>query len=97
MPMEQIAPRPEDVAAAMALVNENPRLKNDAIIRQAIEKGIGANGQPISLDRFVETRGAFLELEAARKKLQEARDTDPETFDAIVVSSVRPDLEKYIN
>ena len=32
---------------------------------------VNHSGQPINLDRFVETRGAFLELEAARKKLQE--------------------------
>lgn len=91
------SPRPEDIQAAMALVDEHPLLKNDPITRNAIEKGIGANGKPVNLDKFVETRGAFLELEEARRKLKEIGDEDPDILDAIVVSSVRPDLEKYIN
>ena len=95
--MEQSLPRSEDIEAAMALVNEHPLLRNDKITKRAIERGTGANGMPVDLDRFVETRGAFLELEDARKKLQRARDTDPGILDAIVVSSVRPDLERYLD
>jgi hypothetical protein len=85
----------ESVEAAMALVAEHPLLKKDPIIMRAIKDGIGANGKPIKrLGEFVESRGAFLELEEARKKL---RGVNPEILDAIVVHSVRPDLERYIN
>lgn len=96
MTMEQISSKPEDVQAAKALANEHPLLKDDPITKQAIEKGIGANGQPVDLDKFVETRGAFLELEEAIKKLKKATIDDPDIIDSIVVSSVKPEVEKYL-
>lgn len=93
---ENLQSNNENVEAAMALINEHPLLKNDPLTKQAIEKGIGANGKPIDLDKFVQTRGAFLELEYAMKKLKRASVEDPEILDAIVVSSVKPEIEKYL-
>lgn len=95
---QQPASRPQDIDAAIALINEQPLLREDPITRRALEEGIGANGKPITdLAHFVEARGAFLELESAANRLRKARGLNPEILNAIVVSSVKPEVEKYIN
>lgn len=90
--------RPEDIEAAVALVEEHPLLKDDAITRRAMKDGIGADNKPIDdFAKFVEGRGAFLELFEFRDKLRKLRDGDPEILGSIAESSLRPDLENYIN
>jgi len=97
--MENVQPsRPEDHDAAMALIIEHPLLKDDPITKRAVEQGIDANDNPLKdLAEFVQARGAFLELTSARDRLRNLRDGDPELLNSVVTSSVRPDLEHYLN
>ncbi|KKQ77953.1 MAG: hypothetical protein A3A96_04240 [Candidatus Zambryskibacteria bacterium RIFCSPLOWO2_01_FULL_39_39] len=97
--MEQIdneknVPRPEDIEAAMLLIKEHPLLRDDLLTKQVLERGIGGHGKPVNIDEFVETRGAFLELEQLKDRLQTIKNGNPNVYEAAVVHSVRPDTEK---
>lgn len=92
-----MTPGSEDVIAAMALAKEHPILKDDPITKRAFEEGVDASGNPVNWPKFVQGRGAFLEMESARNRLKRMIDEDPELANSIVVNSVRPDLEKFIN
>jgi hypothetical protein len=88
MNLEQQPSKQQDLEAAIALMKEYPLLKNDGLTKQVLETGIGGNGKTIEdLDKFVMTRGIFLELENIKK-------SNPDLYDAAVIHSVRPDQEK---
>lgn len=92
--MEEFSPRPEDTEAAMALINEHPLLKEDSYTKRVIETGLADNGKPIDIGDFLAARSAVLEIKAAADRMDEIKIKNFDAYDAAVINSVRPDLEK---
>lgn len=79
-------------------VTTHPSLTGDEITERALNEGIDAREREIAnIKTFLEARDAFLTIENAKRKLQMIKAGDPEILNAVVVNSVRPDLEKWLN
>lgn len=82
--------RQEDQDAAMNLIQESPWLRDDTYAKKVVEEGKIDSGREFDLGNFLAVREAIL-------KLNHFKETDPTTYDAAVVNSVRPDAEKWLN
>ena len=90
--MEEANVNPSDQEAAMAIINGHPFLSHDNYARKVVEDGGKvASGKIVDMRDFLTAKGAILEMDAIKEK-------DPIAYEAaMVVSSVRPDVEKWIN
>lgn len=96
MSMEEF--KPEDQEAALALINEHPLLSQDPYAKRVVESGLADNGEPVTdIGNFLAARAAWLDKESAEVRLAASENKDKKSYDAAVISSVRPDLEKFIN
>ena len=93
MSMEN-SPKQEDVEAAMNLINEHHFLSMDGYAKRVAEKGVADNGDPVDVGNFLAARAAWLEKQDAEVRLAAAEEKDSKSYDAAVISSVRPDLEE---
>ena len=93
MSIEQMAPRPEDIQAAMALINENPLLSRDPYAKRVAESGQADNGETVDVGDFLSSRVAVLEKWDAEARLLASERKNKRAYDAAVISSERPDLE----
>lgn len=86
--------RPQDVEAARALLEENEFLRKDPYARRVVEAGgVVDNGEVVDLGDFLSARLGI--LEENKEKMAAAKTRNPQAFQkAMVVSSVRPDLEE---
>ena len=91
MSMERMGElRPEDQNAARDLLMADAFLRNDPYAQRVVETGKADNELSIDVGDFLAARSAYIQQELAKEKLSKI---NPEMV--TVVSSVRPDLEKY--
>jgi hypothetical protein len=95
MSMEEMnnGPRPEDVEAAKALMQEDPLLSRDPYTQRVVETGTADNGEVIDIGNFLSARSAVLKKWKAEAQLAAAERKDHKSYDAAVVNAERPDLE----
>jgi hypothetical protein len=93
-PQEPLTP---DQEAAFALIRENDLLKRDPYAKRVVEmNGVVDSGIVVDIGNFIEARLAKLEEATAEAKLAAMKGRDPEAYDAAVVNSVAPHLERNI-
>jgi 2-keto-4-pentenoate hydratase len=87
----------DEKEAAFALLNEHPLLKNDAYAKKVVEEGgLVDNGNIVDVGDFLAARVAVLESDEANAKVAAAKQRNPRAYNAAVIHSVAPHLERNL-
>ncbi len=96
--MSNIESNPEltdEQLAALTLINENPLLQNDVYAKKVVESGgLVDSGNMVDIGDFLAARLAV--LEGSDEKVAAAKLKNPRAYDAAVVHSVAPHLERNL-